>query len=338
MQITRSTIFSWMVLSLAISSLSPGAGTLSTSTLLKGKVICVDPGHGGTAQSDSFRVGRSGEREEWINLRVALCLRDMLKASGATVVMTREEDISVPLKDRAVAARTMSADVMLSIHHNATADSSVNFPIVYFHGNASENIAGVELGKCVARAIAKYLYNNETDISLVSDHTIFPEAGAAVLRHSYGIPGVLAEASFFTNRDEELRLKDASYNKREAKALYDALVEYFSQKKSSIKEKNSLVKVPPFYVYQEAERMSDTAKCWLTYYRKGKEKFTEGTDASVNEAYQLFFASAKSFPDSYIAGECHYYLSRITAASDSAFSDNERKRIREYYVLPQSRH
>jgi hypothetical protein len=36
---------------------------------LNDKTICVDPGHGGTAHSDSFRVGPGGEREEWINLR-----------------------------------------------------------------------------------------------------------------------------------------------------------------------------------------------------------------------------------------------------------------------------
>ncbi|MCG6947753.1 MAG: hypothetical protein LJE93_02405, partial [Acidobacteria bacterium] len=38
---------------------------------LAGRTICVDPGHGGTAEIDSYRVGPTGEREEWINLRVA---------------------------------------------------------------------------------------------------------------------------------------------------------------------------------------------------------------------------------------------------------------------------
>ena len=39
---------------------------------LAGRVICIDPGHGGTAESDAYRVGPAGEREEWINLRVAV--------------------------------------------------------------------------------------------------------------------------------------------------------------------------------------------------------------------------------------------------------------------------
>ena len=46
--------------------------------ILKDKVICVGPGHGGTAGIDPFRVGKNGEREEWNNLRVALILADML--------------------------------------------------------------------------------------------------------------------------------------------------------------------------------------------------------------------------------------------------------------------
>lgn len=330
---TRMTGCFWLVLQLLFTAQCHGGGTMTPRSVLSGKVICIDPGHGGTALSDSFRVGRSGEREEWVNLRVALHLRDLLNARGATVLLTREGDISVPLKDRAIVAVENRADVFLSIHHNATADSTVNFPIVYFHGNASENRAGVALGKCVSRSISKFLYNDETEISLVSDHTIFPEAGAGVLRHSYGIPGVLAEASFFTNKGEDRRLKDTRYNKLEAEAFCAALVEYFSQEKFEIKEKNSLVQVHPFPVYQEAERMSDTAKSWYAYFLKGKAKFNEGTSSSLHEAYLLCSASAKSFPDSYVARECHYFLSLLTESSDTAFSADEKKRINEYYVI-----
>jgi N-acetylmuramoyl-L-alanine amidase len=104
---------------------------------LEGKVICIDPGHGGTADTDSFRVGPTGEREEWINLRVALKLAEILRKNGAVPVLTRANDEQVGLKARAELAIDKNADVFISVHHNATADSSVNFPIIYFHGNAS---------------------------------------------------------------------------------------------------------------------------------------------------------------------------------------------------------
>src|SRR5690606_39701574 len=59
--------------------------------------------------------------------------------------------------------------------------------------------------------------------SIVSDHVIFAGSGTAVLRHSYGIPGVIGEASFFTNPEEERRLRDSRWNRREAEAYVQAL-------------------------------------------------------------------------------------------------------------------
>ena len=67
---------------------------------LAGRVIALDPGHGGTAATDQYRKGPTGEREEWINLRVAQELKQLLEAAGARVLMTREDDVFVPLDER----------------------------------------------------------------------------------------------------------------------------------------------------------------------------------------------------------------------------------------------
>jgi len=149
----------------------------------------------------------------------ARLLRDELERRGARVLMTRTEDVAVELPRRAEVAIEGSADLFLSVHHNATADPAVNFPVVYFHGNASENQAGVALGRAVAGRLNEALFGGEPTPSLVSDLAIFPGTGTAVLRHSYGIPGVIAEASFFTNPAEERRLRDEGHNQREAQAL-----------------------------------------------------------------------------------------------------------------------
>src|SRR5690606_34247983 len=185
---------------------------------LRGRTIVVDPGHGGTAATDSYRVGPAGEREEWIDLRVALILRDLLEERGAKAILTREDDTDVPLRDRADLARDSAADAFVSIHHNATADPAVNFPIIYFHGYASANEAGVALARHLARRLTEALFDGSVEPSVVSDHVIFAGSGTAVLRHSYGIPGVIGEASFFTNPAEEQRLRDTAYNRREAEA------------------------------------------------------------------------------------------------------------------------
>lgn len=131
---------------------------VQAQTSVSGKKICIDPGHGGTATTDTFRVGLLGEREEWINLRVAMTLKKMLEAKGAHIIMTRTDDVKVDLETRAELATAHHADLFISIHHNATADRNVNFPIVYFHGAASENSASVQAAEFLAHEVQKQLF------------------------------------------------------------------------------------------------------------------------------------------------------------------------------------
>jgi len=300
---------------------------------LKGKTICLDPGHGGTADTDQYRVGPSGEREEWINLRVSLALKQLLESKGANIVMTREEDINVPLSKRAEIAIEHQADVFVSIHHNATADPSVNFPIIYFHGNASENQAGVLLGRLLVESLSKELYENHNPASLVSDRVIFPGGGTAVLRGTYGIPAVLAEASFFTNPEEEQRLKDSDYNRREAQAYMEALQAFFSKKRLPIYDKDSRVEVEPFRALQEEERMKPIAKKWRVNFIKGHELFQKGDSLSLHKALKLFTISARSFPDSWLARQAHSYRAKILGETESHDKQQETEtRVAEYYI------
>jgi dipeptidyl aminopeptidase/acylaminoacyl peptidase len=301
---------------------------------LKGKIICIDPGHGGTASSDQYRVGIYGEREEWINLRVAEALQKKLEAFGAKVIMTRTSDVFVPIADRATIAKNNKADVFISIHHNATADTSVNFPIIYFHGAASENLAGVALGKDLAFALKKYFYQKEIPESLNSDYTIFPQNGAGVLRNTYGIPGILAEASFFTNPSEEERLKQEGYNSKEAEAYSIALETFFSHPIPVIKPVEIPKTLPPFPVFEEANRMNDTARGWYEDFINGKKLMNSNDTNVIRKAFDLFSRSAKSFPDSYVAGECHtnmaVLLEKLNKADEAKV---ERIRVKEFYVF-----
>jgi len=300
---------------------------------LEGRVICLDPGHGGTAKTDHFRVGPTGEREEWINLQVGLHLKEMLEERGARVIMTRTEDVPVGLKERALLAVDGKADAFLSLHHNATADPGVNFPIIYFHGNASENQASVALAKCVGKRIREALFNGEGPVSIVSDYTIFPGGGTAVLRHSYGIPGAIGEASFFTCPEEEQRLKNDQYNRFEAKAYVKALEDFFSEPTPPIGEKFSLVKVPPFPVFQEADRKKPEAKLWREDFEKGEHLMKEGDRASLEKALFHLDRSARSFPDSPVARKCHEHRARVLELLDRPDdAAGEKNRVKEFYI------
>lgn len=300
---------------------------------LQGKIICLDPGHGGTADTDQYRVGPNGEREEWINLRVGLALRALLKREGATVVMTRTEDTEVTLSERARIAVEQQADVFVSIHHNATADSSVNFPIIYFHGNASENQAGVMLGELLIERLSEKLYDNKVPASLVSDHVIFPERGASVLRGTYGIPAVLAEASFFTNPEEEQRLKSPDYNLREAQAYMEALQSFFSRKIPPVYNTGSRANVKPFEVLQEADRMKPVARKWKLNFSEGLQRYRKGDTPSLQKALELFTVSARSFPDSWLARQAHRYRTDIFETLGKFDKQRETEtRVGEYYI------
>lgn len=308
-------------------------GMKKDPTSLRGKIICIDPGHGGTASTDRYRVGLAGEREEWINLSVAQLLKKKLEDKGAKVIMTRTQDVFVPLDERAKIARDNNSDVFISIHHNATADTSVNFPIIYFHGAASENLAGVALGKDVASSLKKYFYKKEIPESLNSDYTIFPSNGAAVLRDTYGIPAVLGEASFFTNPTEEKRLKQEDYNSREATAYLKALELFFHNPVPVIKPMQMPQSIVPFKVFEEADRMNQTALDWKKNFEEGEKLMNSKDTNDLRKALDLFTLSAKSFPDSYLAGECHLNRAELLEKlNEPGKAKEERKRVQEFYV------
>jgi N-acetylmuramoyl-L-alanine amidase len=321
----RLIVFFTVVLCTTISAQVPSP--------VSGKKICIDPGHGGTAATDTFRVGLQGEREEWINLRVGMMLKKMLVAKGAHVIMTRTADVKVDLEKRAEIAASNKADLFISIHHNATADRNVNLPIVYFHGAISENGASVQAAKLFAIEVKKQLFNGYGHTSVVSDYTIFPKKGASVLRNSYGIPALLVESSFFSNVDEEASLKDTTYNLREATAFMNATEIFFSHPHSKIKAKKIPDQLPVFQVLEEGERMKPEALNWLQDYETGVELFKSKDTASLTKAYELFTRSARSFPDSWVAKHCHEYRSAILQRFKRyKEAREERIRAKEFYT------
>lgn len=297
------------------------------------RTICIDPGHGGTAETDHFRVGPSGEREEWINLRVALELRSLLQDRGAEVVMTRTADVPVALEARAQVAKDRGAEVFLSIHHNATADETVNFPIVYFHGAASENRAGAELGRLVATFLRAALFDGQGPACVISDRAIFPTKGASVLRNSYGIPGVIGEASFFSNAEEEQRLKNPEANRTEARAYVRALEAFFKHPVSPIADRGSVVELEPFAVLEGGDRMKEEALKWKTLYEEGLKEMGRGEAAALATALESFTRSIRAFPDSYLAKACHERRAEILdRTGHPAEAATARLRAGEHYV------
>ena len=154
-----------------------------------------------------------------------------------------------------------------------------------------------------------------------------------MLRHSYGVPSVIGEASFFTNPDEERRLKHPDHNRREAEAYVAALEDFFSDPVPPIAEKYSTGRVEPFETVQEEERMSPEALAWHENFERARELMEQGDTQALQEALDLFTLSARSFPDSFVARDCHRLRADILEVLGRADEgEMERRRVQEFYI------
>jgi N-acetylmuramoyl-L-alanine amidase len=86
-------------------------------------VVMIDPGHGGEHPHEGAR-GPKGLVEKTVALSVAKKLKAMLEAEGATALLTREDDVDLPLAQRAALANEADADIFLSIHCNSMASAA----------------------------------------------------------------------------------------------------------------------------------------------------------------------------------------------------------------------
>ncbi|MEO1938965.1 MAG: N-acetylmuramoyl-L-alanine amidase, partial [Sulfurimonas sp.] len=82
----------------------------------RNKVIVIDAGHGG---KDPGAIGYRGLKEKDVVLKIAQELRNILRARGYKVYMTRDRDIFIKLRHRTKYANRKKADLFISIHANA---------------------------------------------------------------------------------------------------------------------------------------------------------------------------------------------------------------------------
>lgn len=194
---------------------------------LKDKKICLDPGHGGDGHIPGYKAGPTGVREAEVNLRVALQLKSWLEECGAKVYMTRTTDIAVSLNQRTEYANSCGADYFLSMHHNAISNPSTNFTSTWYHAEVDYSHLCLDMARYIQDGVADALgLEQRAMVPLKSDYYVYPDAGFAVLRNTR-IPAVLCEASFHSNPEEEQRINNPEYNKREAYGYFIGLAKFF---------------------------------------------------------------------------------------------------------------
>lgn len=91
-------------------------------------VVVLDPGHGGIDPG----AERGDVTEAGLMLTFARELKEALgRAGGFTVVMTREEDVFVPLEERISIARGAGADAFLALHADSLAEGEAAGATIY---------------------------------------------------------------------------------------------------------------------------------------------------------------------------------------------------------------
>ena len=81
-------------------------------------LVVIDPGHGGSNPGAMGTI--DGLFEKHLTLAIALQLRDRLAAAGLDVVLTRQRDVTLTLRQRVAEANRRGADLFVSIHGNAS--------------------------------------------------------------------------------------------------------------------------------------------------------------------------------------------------------------------------
>jgi len=211
--------------------------------------IAVDPGHGG---EDPGAIGKRGTQEKDVTLDIAQRLQRLIGAErDMRVLLTRDGDFFVPLRERVEKARRVQADLFVSIHADAWIRPDARGSSVFAlsergasstaaawmarRENDADLIGGINLGTRdpqLAQVLLDLSTTAQINDSLRFGNAVLRElerintlhkprveqAGFAVLK-APDIPSILVETAFISNPDEERRLTDERYQQQIATAI-----------------------------------------------------------------------------------------------------------------------
>ncbi len=171
-------------------------GNEGAESPLAGRTVVLDPGHGG---DDLGTVNLEfGLFESELTLSIAERLRDRLVAAGATVCLTRIEDVNVPLPERARFANAQGGDVFVSIHLNRYEDPQIDYTMTMW----AEEQKDRRLAEVLIEELAAELSTPESYAGVpnpLSQETARHEPFDSSLLRLPHMPAVLVEAVFLSN-------------------------------------------------------------------------------------------------------------------------------------------
>jgi N-acetylmuramoyl-L-alanine amidase len=227
--------------------------------------IVLDPGHGGR---DPGAVGPSGLREKEITMDVADRLKTELKArlQGVSVLLTRENDMFLGLKERTQFANASRGKLFISIHVNANRARSVRGVSTYFLG-VSRSPQALEAAQKENSVVqleesseayeefqdASYILNSIAQSSYLKESRDLAQMVNLSLKKTMGIPDqgvhqagywvligaampcILVESGFISNPYEERLLKTRSFRQKIAGGLCDSVIRFINRYETEIR-------------------------------------------------------------------------------------------------------
>jgi N-acetylmuramoyl-L-alanine amidase len=214
------------------------------------QTLAIDPGHGG----DEVGVrGAGGLEEKQLTLDVARRLRGLVERGlGVRVILTRDDDRTVGVDERAAAANNSKADLLLSLHANgalsgspsgaevfydrldregeavrATAGAAVSLPVVS-GGTRSIDVVPWELAQArhvdASAMLASVLEQELRQRVPMGQRSI--QQGPMRLLSAANMPAVLVEMAYLTNGAQEKAAGGEEFKNAVAQALYNAVVRF----------------------------------------------------------------------------------------------------------------
>ena len=183
---------------------------------LQGKVICLDPGHGG---KDPGAIGPSrAVMEKDPDLAISLRLKALLESRGVKVIMTRSTDAEGPdLASRVKACLDSRADLFVSIHNNGSTDRSKLGTTLYYSETSLNAERSKKLAETIQLSVCPRLGTQDNGA----------RASELFVTRNAPVTAVVAELVFITNAREEQLLKDPAFLQACAEGLFAGLRQYF---------------------------------------------------------------------------------------------------------------
>lgn len=190
---------------------------------LLGKVIYLDPGHGGL---DPGAIYKDIE-ESSINLQISKKLMATLEQEGAIVYLTRNDDYDLAannainrkrsdLSRRGNIINRSMCDLYLSIHLNADVSTTWRGAQVFYDDINPNNI---KIAQIMQQVLQEDLNSNRE----------YKETSEMYLHKRVTRPGVLIEVGFITNPNERYLLMQDSYQQKVANTITRGIKKYFSE-------------------------------------------------------------------------------------------------------------